>query len=105
MIGIEDFAKVELRIAKILACEEIPKSKKLYKLTLDVGGNQRTVCSGIKEYYKPEELVGKNVVLVANLKPATLCGVESHGMILAAEDNGKVKVLFADDVASGSKVR
>ena len=106
-IGIEDFAKVELRAAKITACEPIPKAKKLLKLTLDDGsGLSRTVASGIAMYYKPEELIGHTVIVVANLKPAKLCGVESNGMILAADcaDND-VKVLFIDNVPAGSKIR
>ncbi len=105
-IGIEDFAKVELRVAKVTACEPIKKAKKLLKLTLDDGsGTPRTVASGIALYYTPEQLIGHNVIVVANLKPATLCGVESQGMILAADNGETVTVLFADDVAPGSKVR
>ncbi len=105
-IGIEDFAKVELKVAKITACEPIKKAKKLLKLTLDDGsGTPRTVASGIALYYTPEQLMGHNVIVVANLKPATLCGVESQGMILAADNGETVTVLFADDVAPGSKVR
>ena len=106
-IGIEDFAKVELKAAKILKCEPVPKAKKLLKLTLDDGsGKERTVASGIAKYYKPEELIGHTVVLVSNLKPATLCGVESCGMILAADcADGDVKVLFIDNVPAGSKIR
>ena len=105
-IGIEDFAKVELKVAKVTACEPIKKAKKLLKLTLDDGsGIPRTVASGIALYYKPEDLIGKNVIVVANLKPATLCGVESHGMILAADNGDTVTVLFADGIEPGSKVR
>ena len=104
MIGIEDFAKVELRAAKILACEPVKKAKKLLKLTLDDGYEERTVASGIAKYYKPEELIGKTVVLVANLKPAVLCGVESNGMILAAVSGEDVKVIFLDGVEPGSKI-
>jgi len=104
MIGIEDFAKVELRAAKILACEPVKKAKKLLKLTLDDGFGERTVASGIAKYYKPDELIGKTVVLVANLKPAVLCGVESNGMILAAVSGDDVKVIFLDGVEPGSKI-
>ncbi len=85
-IAYEDFEKIDLRLAKVTACEEIKRSKKLLKLTVSLGSEERTVVSGIKNWYKPEELVGKTVVLVANLKPVTLCGVESHGMILCASD-------------------
>ena len=106
-ISIEDFAKIELKVAKIINCEPIPKAKKLLKLTLDDGsGRNRTVASGIAKWYKPEELIGKSVIVVANLKPAKLCGVESEGMILAADcGEDDVKVIFVDGVPSGSKVR
>lgn len=106
-ISIEDFAKIELRAAKIIACEPIAKAKKLLKLTLDDGsGKERTVASGIAKYYKPEELTGHTVIVVANLKPAKLCGVESGGMILAADcAEDDVKVLFIDNVPAGSKIR
>lgn len=106
-IGIEDFAKVELRAAKITTCEPIPKAKKLLKLTLDDGsGKDRIVASGIAKYYTPEELIGHTVIVVANLKPAKLCGVESNGMILAADcAEDDVKVLFIDNVPAGSKIR
>ncbi|MBR1438283.1 MAG: methionine--tRNA ligase [Synergistaceae bacterium] len=83
-ISIDDFKTVEMRVAKITKCEEIPKSKKLYKLEVDLGYEKRTVCSGIKAFFTPEELEGKTVILVTNLKPVKLCGVESNGMILAA---------------------
>ncbi len=105
-IGIEDFAKVDLRAAKVTACEPVKKAKKLLQLTLSDGtGEPRTVASGIAKWYKPEDLIGKTVVLVSNLKPAVLCGVESQGMILAAtagEDD--VKVLFLEGVPEGSKI-
>lgn len=106
-ISIEDFAKVELKVAKIINCEPIPKAKKLLKLTLDDGSRKnRTVASGIAKWYKPEDLIGKSVIVVANLKPARLCGVESEGMILAADcGEDDVKVIFVDGVPSGSKVR
>ena len=105
-ISIEDFAKIELRVAKVTACEPVKKAKKLLKLTLDDGsGKDRTVASGIAAYYAPDDLVGHNIIVVANLKPATLCGVESCGMILAADSGDGVKVIFADDVEIGSKVR
>ena len=106
-IGIEDFAKVELCTAKIVACEPIKKAKKLLKLTLDDGsGTERTVASGIAKWYKPEDLIGHTVIIVANLKPAVLCGVESNGMILAADcGEDDVKVVFADNMPAGCKVR
>ena len=106
-IGIDEFAKVDLRVAQIKKCEPVKKAKKLLELTLDDGtGEDRTVASGIAQYYKPEELIGKKVIVVSNLKPAVLCGVESRGMILAADagDDG-VKVIFVDGVNPGTKVR
>ena len=104
-IGIDDFAKVELRVGEIKACEPIKKSKKLLKLTVFDGEKDRTVASGISPYYKPDELVGKKIVLVANLKPAKLCGVESNGMILAASTGDDVKVIFIDnEIPAGSKI-
>ena len=106
-IGIEDFMKVDLRVAKILDCEPVKKAKKLLKLTLDDGtGKNRTVASGIAKWYKPEDLVGKSVIVVSNLKPAVLCGVESQGMILAADcSEDDVKVIFVDGVPAGAQVR
>ena len=105
-IGIEDFAKVELKAAKIVNCEPVPKAKKLLKLTLNDGNRNRTVASGIAKFYKPEELIGKNVILVSNLKKATLCGIESEGMILAADcGEDEIKVIFLDDIPEGSKIR
>lgn len=106
-IGIDDFAKVDLRVAEIVACEPVKKAKKLLKLTLNDGtGDPRTVASGIAKWYKPEELIGKSVILVSNLKPAVLCGVESCGMILATDvGEDDVKVIFVDGVPAGSKVR
>ncbi len=106
-IGIDDFAKVDLRVAKIIACEPVKKAKKLLKLTLDDGtGDPRTVASGIALWYKPEDLIGKSIILVSNLKPAVLCGVESCGMILAADaGENDVKVIFVDGIPAGSKVR
>ena len=104
-IGIDDFCKVELRVAQVKECEKVKKSKKLLKLTLLDGEGERTVASGIAEYYTPEEMVGKKVILVANLKPVTLCKVESHGMILAASSGDDVKVVFVDDsVEVGSRI-
>ena len=105
-ITIDDFAKIDLRVAEITDCEPVKRAKKLLKLTLDDGsGAPRTVCSGIAKWYAPDDLKGRRVVLVSNLKPAVLCGVESQGMILAADDGEDVKVLFVDGVAPGSRVR
>ncbi|MEE1245557.1 MAG: methionine--tRNA ligase [Acutalibacteraceae bacterium] len=104
-IGIEDFAKVELTAATVTACEAVPKAKKLLKLTLNDGKGERTVASGIAKFYTPNELVGKTVILVSNLKPAKLCGIESQGMILAADCGEEIKVVFLDGVPAGSKIR
>ncbi len=103
-IGIDDFGKVDLRVAEIKACEPIKKAKKLLKLTVFDGVKERTVASGIAKYYKPEELVGKKIILVSNLKPAKLCGVESCGMILAATCGDDIKVIFVDDMPAGAKI-
>lgn len=106
-ISIDDFAKVELTAAKIIACEPIPKAKKLLKLTLNDGsGKERIVASGIAKWYTPDDLIGHTVIVVSNLKPAKLCGVESNGMILAADcAEDDVKVIFIDGVPEGSKIR
>lgn len=97
-IGIEDFSKVELRVAKIIACEKVPKAKKLFKIQLDDGMGGRQIVSGIAQHYTPEELIGKKIIVVANLKPAKLCGVESSGMLLAGNRrDGSVCVTFIDD--------
>ncbi len=103
-IGIDDFCKVDLRVAEIKACEPIKKAKKLLKLTVFDGVKERTVASGIAKFYKPEELVGRKIILVSNLAPAKLCGVESCGMILAATCGEDVKVIFVDDMTAGSKI-
>jgi len=107
LIDIADFAKVELRVAKITACEPVPKADKLLKLMLDDGSDTpRQVVSGIHTWYEPEQLIGKKVIVVANLKPAKLRGVESQGMILAADAGDNVCVIFPDDsIPCGAKVR
>jgi len=104
-IGIDDFAKIDLRVAKVIAAEKIPKADKLLKLEVEIGGEKRTVVSGIAKHYTPEELVGKQVMLVANLKPVKLRGVESHGMILAASEGDVLQVITVDGVPSGSKIK
>ncbi len=104
-IDIDDFAKVEFRVAKVLECEKVKGSKKLLKFKLEVGEKTRQVVSGIAQNYKPEELIGKNVILVANLKPAKLMGIESQGMLLAASEGDKVTLLTTlEDIKSGSIV-
>ena len=104
-IAFDEFTKIDLRVAKIVECEPIKKAKKLLKLTLDDGsGTPRTVASGIALWYTPEQLKGRSIVLVANLKPVTLCGVESCGMILAADDGDAAKVLFVDGLKPGAQI-
>lgn len=104
-ITIDDFKNVELRCAEIIACEPVPKAKKLLKIQLDLGYEKRQVVSGIAKFYKPDELIGKKVAVVANLKPAVLCGVESNGMILASGED-TVRVVFLDkDTPLGERIR
>lgn len=106
MIDIEDFGKVQLKVAKVIACEKVEKSKKLLKLTVKLGNETRTVVSGIAQHYSPEDLIGKKLVLVANLKPAKLCGIESQGMIVCAENQeGKIAFLTPEkDIEDGSEI-
>lgn len=106
-IAFNDFAKVELKAAKILECEPIKKAKKLLKLIVDDGSEEkRQIVSGISQWYKPEDLIGKTVIIVANLKPAKLCGEMSYGMLLAADTaDGGVKVMFADGLEPGMRLR
>jgi methionyl-tRNA synthetase len=106
-LSIDDFMKVELRVAKVLEAEAVPKSKKLLKLRIDVGTEQRTIVAGIAEAYQPEQLVGRSIVIVANLKPAKLMGIESNGMVLAASTDGGAPNLLSVDpsMPPGTRVR
>lgn len=106
MVSFEEFSKLDLRIAKIEEVEEIEGSDKLYKLTISLGEEKRTLVAGIKKYYKKEELVGKEIVVVANLEPKVIKGVTSQGMLLAAiSKNGDVSLLVPDkEVEEGSKI-
>ena len=106
-ITIDDFMKVDLRTARVLTAEKVPNSRKLVKLSIDVGTEQRTLVAGIAEAYEPEALVGRTIVIVANLKPAKLMGIESNGMVLAASpDGGKPTLVgFDADVPPGTRVR
>jgi methionyl-tRNA synthetase len=106
-ISIDDFMKVELRVAKVLEAEAVPKSKKLVKLKVDVGTEQRTIVAGIAEAYPADQLVGRTIVIVANLKPAKLMGIESNGMVLAASPEGGLPNLVSVDpsLPAGSRVR
>lgn len=103
-ISIDDFFKTDLRVAEILTAENVKKSKKLIKMTVSLGSEERTVVSGIAQYYKPEDLVGKHVIFVANLKPAKLMGIESQGMVLAASKDGELVVPFVD-MPAGSRIK
>ena len=108
VITIDEFRKVELRVAVVLAAERVPKTEKLLKLDLDLGSEQRTIVSGIAEFYEPEALVGKRIVVVANLKPARIRGVESRGMLLAAGGRGPGEelglVTLDSDIPPGTRV-
>jgi len=105
LIGIEDFMNVELRTAQVVSCERVPKAKKLLLLQVDLGYERRQVVSGIAKFYEPEQLIGKKLILVANLKPAKLCGIESQGMILASGEEEVRVVFLADDTPLGERVR
>ena len=105
---IGDFRRIDLRVAEVIAAEALPKSKKLLKLTVSLGQEQRTILAGIAQHYAPADLVGKKVVVVANLEPAKLMGLESQGMVLAGstDDDGALAVLVLDrDLPAGAKVR
>jgi methionyl-tRNA synthetase len=106
LIGIEDFAKVELRVAEVVAAQKHPNADKLLVLRLSLGSEERTVVSGIAQWYRPEDLVGKRVVLVANLKPARLRGVESQGMILAASEGDRLALVTVEgEIPPGALVK
>ncbi len=105
-ISIDDFAKIDLRVATVVAAERVPKTDKLLKLLVKIGEEERTIVSGIAEHYEPEALIGRNVIVIANLKPAKLRGIESRGMLLAASDGeGNLVLADAPDIKSGSKVK
>jgi len=105
MISIEDFRKVELRVATIKSAEPHPNADKLLVLQVDLGDEQRQICAGIRGQYAPEELLGKQIVVVANLETAKLRGLDSQGMLLAASDDGRVVILTPEkSVAAGAKI-
>jgi methionyl-tRNA synthetase len=106
MISIEEFQKIELRVAKILECTPIDGSEKLLKFKLSLGNEERQILSGIAKYYKPEDLIGKEIVIIANLEPRNIMGEVSQGMILAGSDENSLSVLFTDkELAPGSSIR
>jgi methionine--tRNA ligase beta chain len=105
-VNLKDWSKLDLRVGKILKVEDIEGADKLYKLEVDIGTEKRTLAAGIKEFYKKEELEGKNCVVFVNLTPRTMKGVESKGMILAADEDGKPTLIAPEnDVEIGSKIR
>lgn len=107
-IGYEDFSKLDMRVAEIISVEEITGADKLYKLAIDVGElGERTICAGIKEYYDEEELIGKKIIYLSNLKPRKMKGIESQGMLLAAsnEDHSEVVLISPEkDIDNGSRI-
>mgnify|MGYP001773362456 FL=1 len=105
-ITIDEFKRLDIRIARVVQAEPVPKTDKLLKLTIDLGDETRTIVAGIAETYTPEQLVGKQIVVLANLQPATIRGIVSEGMLLAAEVDGKAILLIPDrEVPTGSIVR
>jgi methionyl-tRNA synthetase len=106
-IAIDEFMKVELRVAKVLAAERVPKSSKLLKLRVDAGSEERTIVAGIAEAYEPDALIGRSIAIVANLRPAKLMGIESNGMVLAASQEGGKPLLVSFEQAPppGTRIR
>jgi methionyl-tRNA synthetase len=105
MISIDEFRKIELRVATVIKAEPHPNADKLLVLQIDLGGETRQICAGIRNHYSPEDLVGKQIVVVANLETAKLRGLESQGMLLAASDQGRVIILTPEkSVEAGSKI-
>ena len=106
MINFQQFMEIDLRTAVVTAAARVPDTDKLLQLSVEVGGEERTLVAGVAEVYEPDELVGKHIVIVANLEPATIRGVRSEGMILAADVDGRpIVVTVDDDVPSGKRVR
>ena len=106
MVSFSDFSKLDIRIGKVLSVEEHPNADRLYVLRVDIGEKEIQLVAGVKNYYSPEELIGKNIVVLANLEHKTLRGVESQGMLLAAQSQDTVSILSPDkEVPAGSKVR
>jgi len=104
-IGIEDFLKVDLRVAKVLSAERVEGSEKLLKLKVSLGEEERTIVAGIAKYYSPEELVGKKIVIVANLQPRKIFGITSQGMLLAASDGENLSLVVPErEVKDGAKL-
>ena len=101
----DDFEKLDIRVGKVLECEKVAKSDKLLRFTLEVGSEKRQILSGIAKYHTPDELIGKNVIFIANLKPRKIMGLESQGMILSAEfEEGLTALTTVKDIQSGAKI-
>jgi len=106
MINFEEFQKVDLRVAKVITAEKVEGSEKLLKLQVDLGDEKRQIVAGVAQFYQPEDLTSKEIVIVANLEPRTVFGLESEGMLLAADDSGKPVLLILDkEVPPGTKIR
>lgn len=104
LIGIEDFLKLDIRLAKVLSAERVEGSEKLLKLRLSLGEEERTLVAGIAKHYTPEELIGKSILILANLKPRKIMGIESQGMVLALSDGEKLSLIVPDrEVKEGAK--
>ncbi len=105
LIGLEDFIKLDIRVARVISAERVEGSEKLLKLRISLGDQERTIMAGIAKHYSPEELLGKKIIVLANLKPRKIFGVESQGMLLAASDGERLSILTPEkDVEEGSKV-
>jgi len=105
LISIDDFLKAKLKTAKVLTAERVKNTEKLLKLSIQIGEETSQIVAGIAQFYSPENIIGKNIVVVSNLKPAKICGLESNGMLLAAKTEGQLKIITIDgDMPSGSSV-
>jgi len=105
LISFEEFKRLDIRVAHIKSASMVPETSQLMKIFIDIGGEERQIVAGIAEHYAPEDLTGKNIIVIANLKPAKIRGVESRGMLLAATDGDKVILLTPDkDAAPGSRI-
>lgn len=105
MVSIDDFKKLDLRVAKVISAEGVPGSEKLLRLVADIGGEERQILAGIAKYYTPENLVGRSIVVVANLEPRSLMGLESRGMLLAADSDRPIILMPEQDVPAGAKIK
>jgi len=105
-VTFEEFKRLDIRVARVIKVEKIPGSRNLLKITIDIGGEERTIVAGIAKYYEPESLIGKNIVVIVNLEPKKIFGVLSQGMLLAADLDGEPVLLTTDKpVPPGTKVR